>query len=79
MNKKTLEDKIEDILYEIGLDHDSTKDCLIDDYEYLREKLNLNHITEYNSDTPEFNIGYEIGYLRALEIVASQFIPLGLG
>jgi hypothetical protein len=79
MSKKTLEDKVQDILYQIGLDYDSTKDCLIDDYEYLREELNLNHITEYDSNTDDYNIGFEIGYLRALEEVSSHFHPMGLG
>ena len=79
MTKKELIDKIESILEDIDEDYDSTKDSLVDDYEHILEDNKINHIVEYSRDTEDFNIGYELGYLRALEIVADRFTEIEKG
>ena len=40
------------------------------------EDNNITHIVEYNSDTQDFNVAYELGYLRALEIMADRFTEI---
>ena len=76
MSKKELIDKIESILQDIDEDYDSTKDSLVDDYEHILEDNKITHIVEYSRDTQDFNIGYELGYLRALEITADRFTEI---
>ena len=79
MNKEKLLEKLKLILEDISEDYDLTKDSLIDDYEHILEENNITHIVEYNRDTEEFNIGYELGYLRALEITAERFTEIEKG
>ena len=79
MNKEKLLEKLKLILEDISEDYDLTKDSLIDDYEHILEENNITHIVEYNRDTEEFNIGYELGYLRALEITADRFTEIEKG
>ena len=79
MNKEELLEKLELILEDISEDYDSTKDSLVDDYEHILEDNQTTHIVEYSRDTEEFNIGYELGYLRALEITADRFTEIEKG
>jgi len=79
MTKKELLEKLEIILEDINEDYDSTKDSLVDDYEHILEEKNITHIVEYDRDTDDFNIGYELGYLRALEITADRFTEIEKG
>ena len=79
MNKEELLEKLELILEDINEDYDSTKDSLVDDYEHILEEKNITHIVEYDRDTDDFNIGYELGYLRALEITADRFTEIEKG
>ena len=79
MTKKELLEKLKLILEDINEDYDSTKDSLVDDYEYILEYNKITHIVEYNRDTEDFNIGYELGYLRALEITADRFTEIEKG
>ena len=79
MNKKELLEKLELILEDISEDYDSTKDSLVDDYEHILEDNKITHIVEYSRDTEDFNIGYELGYLRALEITADRFTEIEKG
>jgi len=79
MTKKELLEKLELILEDINEDYDSTKDSLVDDYEHILEDNKITHIVEYSRDTDEFNIGYELGYLRALEITADRFTEIEKG
>ena len=76
MTKKELINKIESILEDINEDYDLTKDSLVDDYEHILEDNKITHIVEYSRDTQDFNIGYELGYLRALEITADRFTEI---
>ena len=76
MNKEELLEKLELILEDISEDYDSTKDSLVDDYEHILEDNKITHIIEYSKDTEDFNIGYELGYLRALEITADRFTEI---
>ena len=76
MNKEELLEKLELILEDISEDYDSTKDSLVDDYEHILEDNKITHIVEYSRDTQDFNIGYELGYLRALEITADKFTEI---
>ena len=76
MNKEELLEKLELILQDIDEDYDSTKDSLVDDYEHILEDNKITHIIEYSKDTEDFNIGYELGYLRALEISSDRFIEI---
>ena len=76
MNKEELLEKLKLILEDINEDYDSTKDSLIDDYEHRLEDNKITHIVEYSRDTEDFNIGYELGYLRALEITADRFTEI---
>jgi hypothetical protein len=73
MTKKELLEKLKLIRQDMGEDYDTTKDSLVDDYEHILEDNNITHIVEYSRDTQDFNIGYELGYLRALEIMADRF------
>jgi len=79
MNKEELLEKLKLILEDINEDYDITKDSLVDDYEHILEENNITHIVEYNRDTEDFNIGYELGYLRALEITADRFTEIEKG
>lgn len=79
MTKKELLEKLKLILEDINEDYDSTKDSLVDDYEHILEDNKITHIVEYSRDTDEFNIGYELGYLRALEITADRFTEIEKG
>ena len=79
MNKEELLEKLKFILEDINEDYDSTKDSLVDDYEHILEDNKITHIVEYSRDTEDFNIGYELGYLRALEIVADRFTEIEKG
>jgi len=79
MNKEELLEKLELILEDISEDYDSTKDSLVDDYEHILEDNKITHIVEYSRDTQDFNIGYELGYLRALEITADKFTEIEKG
>jgi hypothetical protein len=76
MNKEELLEKLELILEDINEDYDITKDSLVDDYEHILEDNKITHIIEYSKDTEDFNIGYELGYLRALEITADRFTEI---
>ena len=76
MNKKELLEKLELILEDINEDYDITKDSLVDDYEHILEDNKITHIIEYSRDTEDFNIGYELGYLRALEITSDRFTEI---
>ena len=76
MNKKELLEKLELILEDINEDYDMTKDSLVDDYEHILEDNKITHIIEYSKDTEDFNIGYELGYLRALEISSDRFTEI---
>jgi len=76
MNKKELLEKLELIFQDIDEDYDITKDSLVDDYEHILEDNKITHIVEYSRDTEDFNIGYELGYLRALEITAERFTEI---
>jgi hypothetical protein len=76
MNKKELLEKLELILEDINEDYDMTKDSLVDDYEHILEDNKITHIIEYSKDTEDFNIGYELGYLRALEITSDRFTEI---
>ena len=76
MNKEELLEKLELILEDINEDYDSTKDSLVDDYEHILEDNKITHIVEYSRDTEDFNIGYELGYLRALEITSDRFTEI---
>ena len=76
MNKEELLEKLELILQDIDEDYDSTKDSLVDDYEHILEDNKITHIIEYSKDTEDFNIGYELGYLRALEITSDRFTEI---
>ena len=76
MNKEELLEKLKLILEDINEDYDSTKDSLIDDYEHILEDNKITHIVEYSRDTEDFNIGYELGYLRALEITSDRFTEI---
>ena len=76
MNKKELLEKLELILEDINEDYDMTKDSLVDDYEHILEDNKITHIIEYSRDTEDFNIGYELGYLRALEITSDRFTEI---
>ena len=79
MTKKELLEKLKLILEDINEDYDSTKESLVDDYEHILEDNKITHIVEYSRDTDEFNIGYELGYLRALEITADRFTEIEKG
>ena len=79
MNKEELLEKLELILEDINEDYDITKDSLVDDYEHILEDNKITHIIEYSKDTEDFNIGYELGYLRALEITADRFTEIEKG
>ncbi len=63
-------------VFNINEDYDLTKDSLVDDYEHILEDNKITHIVEYSRDTQDFNIGYELGYLRALEITADRFTEI---
>ena len=76
MNKKELLEKLKLIFQDIDEDYDITKDSLVDDYEHILEDNKITHIVEYSRDTEDFNIGYELGYLRALEITAERFTEI---
>ena len=76
MNKEELLEKLKLILEDINEDYDITKDSLVDDYEHILEDNKITHIIEYSKDTEDFNIGYELGYLRALEITADRFTEI---
>ena len=76
MNKEELLEKLELILEDISEDYDSTKDSLVDDYEHILEDNKITHIVEYSRDTEDFNIGYELGYLRGLEITTDRFTEI---
>jgi len=76
MTKKELLKKLKLISQDMNEDYDTTKDSLVDDYEHILEDNNITHIVEYNSDTQDFNVAYELGYLRALEIVADRFTEI---
>ena len=76
MNKEELLEKLKLILEDINEDYDITKDSLIDDYEHILEDNKITHIVEYSRDTEDFNIGYELGYLRALEITSDRFTEI---
>jgi len=76
MNKEKLLEKLKLILEDINEDYDSTKDSLVDDYEHILEDNKITHIVEYSRDTQDFNIGYELGYLRALEITTDRFTEI---
>jgi len=76
MNKEELLEKLKLILEDINEDYDITKDSLIDDCEHILEDNKITHIVEYSRDTEDFNIGYELGYLRALEITADRFTEI---
>ena len=76
MNKEELLKKFELIFEDISEDYDITKDSLIDDYEHILEDNKITHIVEYSRDTEDFNIGYELGYLRALEITSDRFTEI---
>jgi len=76
MNKKELLKKLELIFQDIDEDYDLTKDSLVDDYEHILEDNKITHIVEYSRDTEDFNIGYELGYLRALEITSDRFTEI---
>ena len=76
MNKEELLEKLELILEDINEDYDITKDALVDDYEHILEDNKITHIIEYSKDTEDFNIGYELGYLRALEITSDRFTEI---
>ncbi len=76
MNKEELLKKLKLILEDINEDYDITKDSLIDDYEHILEDNKITHIVEYSRDTEDFNIGYELGYLRALEITSDRFTEI---
>ena len=79
MKEENLLKKLESILKDIDEDYDSTKDSLVDDYEHILEDNKITHIVEYSRDTEDFNIGYELGYLRALEIVSDRFTEIEKG
>ena len=76
MNKEELLEKLKLILEDINEDYDITKDSLVDDYEHILEDNKITHIVEYSRNTEDFNIGYELGYLRALEITAERFTEI---
>ena len=76
MNKEELLEKLKLILEDINEDYDITKDSLVNDYEHILEDNKITHIVEYSRDTEDFNIGYELGYLRALEITADRFTEI---
>ena len=76
MNKEKLLEKLKLILEAINEDYDSTKDSLVDHYEHILEDNKITHIVEYSRDTEDFNIGYELGYLRALEITTDRFTEI---
>jgi len=76
MNKEELLEKLKLILEDINEDYDITKDSLVDDYEHILEDNKITHIVEYSRDTEDFNIGYELGYLRALEITSDRFTEI---
>tara|TARA_R110002020_G_scaffold321573_1_gene537407 strand:+ start:869 stop:1114 length:246 start_codon:yes stop_codon:yes gene_type:complete len=76
MNKEKLLEKLKLILEAINEDYDSTKDSLVDDFEHILEDNKITHIVEYSRDTEDFNIGYELGYLRALEITTDRFTEI---
>ena len=76
MNKEELLKKFELIFEDISEDYDITKDSLVDDYEHILEDNKITHIVEYSRDTEDFNIGYELGYLRALEITSDRFTEI---
>jgi hypothetical protein len=73
-----MKEKIESMLEDINKDYDLTKDSLSDDYEHLLEEWSITHIVDYNADTDDFNIAYELGYLRALEIISDRFAKIGI-
>jgi hypothetical protein len=79
MNKEKLLEKLKLILEDINEDYDITKDSLVDDYEHILEDNKITHIIEYSRDTEDFNIGYELGYLRALEITSDRFTEIEKG
>lgn len=62
-NNSNLEQEISEI-------YDTVLDNLVSDYEYLTDELNLSHIRDYESDTDDFNIGYDLGYINAIEVVS---------
>lgn len=76
MSKEELLEKLELILEDISEDYDLTKDSLVDDYEHILEDNKITHIVDYSRDTEDFNIGYELGYLRALEITSDRFTEI---
>lgn len=62
-NNSNLEQEISEI-------YDNVLDNLVSDYEYLTAELNLSHIRDYESDTDDFNIAYDLGYINAIEVVS---------
>ena len=76
MKEENLLKKLESIIEDMNEDYETTKNSLVDDYEHILEENNITHIVEYNRDTEEFNIGYELGYLRALEIMSDRFAEI---
>ena len=76
MTKKELLKKLKLKSQDMNEDYDTTKDSLVDDYDHILEDNNITHIVEYSRDTQDFNIGYELGYLRALEIMADRFAEI---
>ena len=55
--------------HEISEIYDDKLDNLVSDYEYLTSELNLSHIRDYESNTDDFNIAYDLGYIKAIEDV----------
>jgi hypothetical protein len=55
--------------HEISEIYDNVLDNLVSDYKDLTNKLGLSHIRDYESDTDDFNIAHDLGYIRAIEVV----------
>ena len=55
--------------HEISDMYDDVLDNLVSDYEYFTSELGLSHIRDYDSNTDDFNIAYDLGYMRAIEVV----------
>ena len=55
--------------HEISDIYDDVLDNLVSDYEHLTSELGLSHIRDYESDTDDFNIAYDLGFMKAIEVV----------
>ena len=56
--------------YEISNIYDDVLDNLVSDYEHLTDEWGLSHLKDYNADTDDYIIGYDLGYMNAIEVIS---------